>query len=176
MNKLIFETRPIEIDHHLILHFPKEISAFFPSRGMVVVEGTLKHIPFKAALEPDGMGSHWFELDTKLIEDGGILAGDLIALELTVTDQWYEPDVPKDLMDALNKAKLNLCWDNLTVRARWEWVRWVRFTKNPDTRKKRIEVTCSKLESGKKRPCCFDLSRCTVTDVSKNGKLNIYDI
>ncbi|WP_459848911.1 YdeI/OmpD-associated family protein [Fusibacter bizertensis] len=62
-------------------------------------------------------------------------------------------------------------WDGLTVKARWEWVRWIQFTKNPDTRSRRIEVTFSKLKAGKKRPCCFDLTRCTVTEVSNNGIL-----
>ena len=55
--------------------------------------------------------------------------------------------------------------------ARWEWVRWVNATKNPDTRGRRVEVSISKMESGKRRPCCFDLSSCTDPDLSKSGKL-----
>ena len=55
--------------------------------------------------------------------------------------------------------------------ARWEWVRWVSATGNPATRQRRVEVSVSKLTSGKRRPCCFDLSSCTDPDLSRNGKL-----
>ncbi|HEU4888608.1 MAG TPA: YdeI/OmpD-associated family protein, partial [Thermoanaerobaculia bacterium] len=55
--------------------------------------------------------------------------------------------------------------------ARWEWVRWVNATKNSDTRKRRVEVSISKMSHGKRRPCCFDLASCTDPDLSRNGKL-----
>jgi hypothetical protein len=55
--------------------------------------------------------------------------------------------------------------------ARWEWVRWIKATKNPQTRQRRVEVGISKLRSGKRRPCCFDLASCTDPDLSKNGIL-----
>jgi hypothetical protein len=55
--------------------------------------------------------------------------------------------------------------------ARWEWVRWVNATKNPDTRSRRVDVSISKMKSGKRRPCCFNLSACTDPDLSKNGRL-----
>jgi hypothetical protein len=50
-------------------------------------------------------------------------------------------------------------------------VRWVNATKNPDTRGRRVEVSISKMNNGKRRPCCFNLSSCTDPDLSKNGKL-----
>ena len=55
--------------------------------------------------------------------------------------------------------------------ARWEWVRWVGATKNPQTRERRVEVSIDKLRNGKRRPCCFDLSSCTDPELSKSGKL-----
>ncbi len=171
MIKLYVESLLQEINNHKIIRFPKEISDQLPSRGMVMIEGTLNQIVFQAALEPDGLGSHWFELDEKLIDDAALSTGGLVELEISVLENWYEPVLPKDLEVALKVSELLDLWEGLTVKARWEWVRWIRFTKNPDTRSKRIEVTCSKLDSGKKRPCCFDLTRCTVTDVSYNGVL-----
>ena len=62
-------------------------------------------------------------------------------------------------------------WNSLTTKARWEWLRWIRSTKNLDTRQKRINVACDKLQKGDKRPCCFDASRCTIPEVSKSGVL-----
>lgn len=172
MTKLYVESLLQEINSHKIIKLPKEISDQLPSRGMVMIEGTLNQIVFQAALEPDGLGCHWFEVDEKLIDDAAISTDELIKLELSVLDNWYEPEIPTDLEVALKASDLLDVWDGLTVKARWEWVRWIRFTKNPDTRRKRIEVTCSKLEAGKKRPCCFDLTRCTVTEVSNNGVLS----
>jgi hypothetical protein len=32
-------------------------------------------------------------------------------------------------------------------------------------------VSISKMKSGKRRPCCFNLSACTDPDLSKNGRL-----
>ncbi|HKI94389.1 MAG TPA: YdeI/OmpD-associated family protein [Gemmatimonadales bacterium] len=58
-----------------------------------------------------------------------------------------------------------------TCEARWEWVRWVNATKNPDTRKRRVAVSLSKMKNGKRRPCWFNLSACTDPDLAKNGKL-----
>jgi hypothetical protein len=43
--------------------------------------------------------------------------------------------------------------------------------KNPDTRRRRVDVSISKMKSGKRRPCCFNLSACTDPDLSKNGRL-----
>lgn len=62
-------------------------------------------------------------------------------------------------------------WESITPMARWEWVRWINATRNPRTRERRVEVSISKIRSGKRRPCCFDLSACTDPDLSKNGKL-----
>lgn len=72
---------------------------------------------------------------------------------------------------ALEASNLHSRWAEITTKARWDWIRWIRSTANPKTRQHRIEVTCSKLASDKNRPCCFDRSRCTVLEVSKNGVL-----
>jgi hypothetical protein len=62
-------------------------------------------------------------------------------------------------------------WNSINAKSRWEWFRWISSTLNPETRDKRINVMCSKLQNGDKKPCCFDTTRCTVTDVSKSGVL-----
>ena len=38
---------------------------------------------------------------------------------------------------------------------------------NPDTRQRRGEVSISKMQSRKRRPCCFNLAACTDPDLSK---------
>ena len=94
-------------------------------------------------------------------------------LDIEVTKDWPEPSVPPDLAAALAAApqKIQDVWNETTPMARWEWVRWVNATKNPDTRSRRVDVSISKMNSGKRRPCCFNLSACTDPDLSKNGRL-----
>lgn len=81
--------------------------------------------------------------------------------------------MPPDLQSALADApgELRATWEAITPMARWEWVRWVNATRNPQTRKRRIEVSISKLSSGKRRPCCFNLAACTDPELSRSGKL-----
>lgn len=66
MSTIRFEAKLFEIDSWTILLLPKSASAKLPSRGMTMVEGIINGFPFKAVLEPDGRGSHWFRVDETL--------------------------------------------------------------------------------------------------------------
>ena len=46
-----------------------------------------------------------------------------------------------------------------------------RATRNPATRQRRVEVSISKMDRGKRRPCCFDLTSCPDPDLARSGKL-----
>jgi hypothetical protein len=59
-----------------LLTLPKNASAKLPSRGMTMVEGTIKGFPFRAALEPNGKGSHWFSVNKAMHDAAGADAGD----------------------------------------------------------------------------------------------------
>ena len=156
-----------------ILRLPEEASEKLPSRGQVAVQGRINGHRFQMVLEPDGNSGHWMRVDKKLQQTAGISTGDTATLELDSTKEWPEPNVPQDLETALAAAprKIQHLWKDITPMARWEWVRWVNATKNPDTRKRRVEVTISKMNGGKRRPCCFDLASCTDPNLSKSGRL-----
>jgi Bacteriocin-protection, YdeI or OmpD-Associated/Domain of unknown function (DUF1905) len=156
-----------------VLRLPEAASKELPSRGQVAVHGTINGAGFQTVLEPDGNSGHWMRVDDTLQHAAGIGVGDTAAVGIEVTRDWPEPGVPEDLAAALNAApqKIQHMWNEITPMARWEWVRWVNATKNPDTRSRRVEVTISKMQSGKRRPCCFNLAACTDPDLSKNGRL-----
>ena len=156
-----------------LLRMPETASENLPSRGQVAVHGTINGVEFQTVLEPDGSFGHWMRVDDTLQHAAGISAGDTATLYIEVTKNWPEPSVPQDLATALAAApqKIQDLWNEITPMARWEWVRWVNATKNPDTRRRRVDVSISKLKSGKRRPCCFDLSACTDPELSKNGRL-----
>ena len=171
MPEIKFKTRLYDINSWRILRFPINASKELPSQGMVMVNGTMNGVLFEAPLEPDGAGSHWFRVSDALSKAAQADVGERVSLEVTPMKEWFEPEMPLDVEEALTAAGALNQWYGVTVRARWEWIRWIRFTNNEATRQKRIEATCSMLQSGKKRPCCFDLSRCTETFVSKSGVL-----
>lgn len=169
--KIQFESKIQQIQQHVLVLLPKEISQKLPSRGMLMGRISFLDLDITVPLEPDGNQSHWFEIDPLNLSSTQLAPDCLIPFTLELLDDWEEPIIPRDLMDALTYHHLVDTWDCLSVKARWDWIRWIQFTKNPDTRNKRIQVTCSKLNKGEKRPCCFDRSRCTITAVSKSGKL-----
>src|ERR1019366_9120576 len=135
--------------------------------------GTINGVEFVTVLEPDGNRGHWMRVDDTLQQAIGIRGGGTATLDVGVTPDCPEPSVPEDLATALAAApqKIHGLWNEITPMARWEWVRWVNATQNPETRGRRVEVSISKMKSGKRRPCCFDLSACTDPDLSKNGRL-----
>ncbi len=64
--------------------------------------------------------------------------------------------IPADLKRALTANKIaNTVWQDITPIARRGFIGWLDQAKQEETRKRRIEVTCSKLASGKRRPCCY---------------------
>jgi hypothetical protein len=172
MSPIRFEAQLQTIGSTILLRLPKRASVVLPSRGMVVVDGTINDSYFHAALEPDGKGSHWLKVDKTMLKAAQADVGDTVSLSIEPSAQCPEPTVPADLKSALAAVPLaQQLWMDITPMARWDWIRWIGATKNPQTRQRRIEVTLSKFRDGKRRPCCFDRTRCTDTSVSSNGVL-----
>lgn len=172
MSLIRFETKPFKIKGWTIIKLPKGASLKLPSRGQVMVKGTINDAALQTALEPDGNAGHWFKVDTSLQKSAGVAAGKTASLAIQSTKDWPEPDVPADWKSALSaNPKVRDLWLDITPMARWEWLRWIGSTAQPETHKRRIEVSCSKLLAGGRRPCCFNRNMCCVPDVSKNGVL-----
>jgi hypothetical protein len=145
---------------------------------MTMVKGAINDVPFKTVLEPDGKywpgkgSSHWFSPDNGLVKAAGITPGQPVSISLEVTKDWIDPEVPSDLQKALaTSPKAQALWHNITPMARWDWVRWVRAVKTPETRQKHIEVALDKLNKGMRRPCCFNRNLCSEPQVSHNWAL-----
>jgi Bacteriocin-protection, YdeI or OmpD-Associated/Domain of unknown function (DUF1905) len=160
------------IGRSTIVTLPADESAKLPSRGQVAVKGVINRQKFQTVLEPDGRRGHWFKIEGRLRHALPVSDGATVTVEIEPTRDWPEPRIPKDFQVALAAAPdISEIWRGITPMARWEWVRWINATKNPATRERRVQVGVSKLRSGKRRPCCFDLAACTDPDLAKNGKL-----
>jgi len=172
MSTIRFEASLFKIGSWTLLRLPKSASAKLPSRGMTMVQGTINGFRFQAALEPDGKGSHWFKLDKTMRKTVGADVGDTVMLAIEPVKEWPEPNVPADLKKALAVVpQAHSLWMDITPMARWDWIRWIGSTKQPETRRRRIETALSKLKAGDRRPCCFNRTVCTEPYVSNNGVL-----
>jgi hypothetical protein len=138
------------------LILPENASAKLPSRGRTMVEGTINSFPFRAALEPNGKGSHRLRVNKTMHDAAGADAVDTVTVEITRAGEEPEIRVPMDLRKALAAAPLAQAgWKDITPMARRDWVFSITSAKQPETRRRRIEKACDMLASGKRRLCCF---------------------
>lgn len=176
MDSIMLQAPIEQLGERLIIRLSDDVSTQLPSRGQVASDITVDDTTFLAVIEPDGMRGHWLPINAAFLEASNLqpeqAVGQQVTLSINPTKDWPEPSVPTDLQEALDSASdIQDLWSTITPMARWEWVRWVKATKNPATRARRVDVSISKMRSGKRRPCCFDLSSCTDPELSKSGKL-----
>jgi hypothetical protein len=138
---------------------PIEVSEKLPRRGRTTIVGKMNGHPFKATLEPDGRLGHWLKVGKDLLTITNVKVGDAILLEVAPIGEEPEPEIPEDLLKALEASPEALSvWHATTVIARLDWIHWITTAKQAKTRTKRIHDACEMLASGKRRVCCFDPS------------------
>ncbi len=152
----LFPTTANEKPGSWTLTLPKNASAKLPSRGRTMVEGMINAFPFRAALEPDGKGSHSLSVNKTMRDGAGGDAADTVTVEIARAGEEPEMRVPMDLRKALAAAPLAQAgWEDITPLARRDWIFSVTSAKQAETRQRRIEKACDMLASGKRRLCCF---------------------
>jgi hypothetical protein len=148
--------RPEKTASWILLTLPKSVSAKLTSRGLTMVEGVINSLPFRAALEPDGKGSHCLKVNQTMQDAASADAGDTVTVEIARVGDEPELRVPMDLHKALAAApKSQASWADITPMARRDWIFSICTAKQPETRVRRIEKACDMLASGKRRLCCF---------------------
>jgi Bacteriocin-protection, YdeI or OmpD-Associated/Domain of unknown function (DUF1905) len=154
--KLIPPESSGKIGSWTLLALPRNARPKLPSRETTMVEGTMNGFPFRAALESNGSGIHWLRVNEALRDAAGADVGDMVTVEITRVGEEPECRVPLDLRKALEAApSAQASWTDITPMARRDWVLSIISVKQEETRKRRIEITCDKLASGMRRPCCF---------------------
>jgi hypothetical protein len=106
--------------------------------GHVAIHGTINGHAFETILEPDGLLGHGMNVDARLGRRAGVHAGTDAVIEIEPPKARHEPRVPQDLRTVLDDApaKIRTTWKDITPMARWEWVRWVKATRDPHTRRR----------------------------------------
>src|SRR5579863_8671785 len=146
----LFPPKPTEKSgSSALLTLPKSASAKLPSRGMTIVEGTINSFPFRAALEPNGKGSHCLRFNQTMRNAVRAELGDTVTVEITRTGEEPEIRVPMDLRKALAAIPLaHAGWEDITPMARRDWIFSITSARQPETRARRIEKACDMLASG----------------------------
>src|SRR5687767_11100030 len=117
-----------------VLTLPRSASAKLPSRHMTMVEGTINGFPFRAALEPNGKGSHWLRVNKAMQDGAGADAGDTVTVEITRAGDEPETRMPMDLRKALATApRVQAFWADITPIARRDWILWISTAKQTET-------------------------------------------
>lgn len=64
--------------------------------------------------------------------------------------------MPSDFGKALaSDGAARAAWESITPLARNEWICWVTFVKQEETRKEHVKRAVNELKEGKRRPCCW---------------------
>lgn len=64
--------------------------------------------------------------------------------------------VPTDLRQALLADGVALAaWEDITPKARNEWICWTISVKKAETRRDHVRRTVAELKEGMRRPCCW---------------------
>ena len=159
---LSFKATPFKIKTWLIVRLPEKISLKLPSRGLVMAKVTLSQTSFIIPLEPDGRGSHWFKIDHSLQKTALLRQSVPLKIDLELVTDWPRPKLPPDFKQLIeSSSKASELWQQLTPKAQWEWLRYTRSIANQDMRPRRLELAVSKMESGKRRPCCWNQNLCS---------------
>jgi hypothetical protein len=154
--ELLWPDATEKIGSWTFLTLPKSASAKLPSRGMTMVEGTINGVPFRAALKPNGEGSHRLTVNKAMHDAAAANADDTVTVEITRAGEEPEIRVPMDLRKALAASPLAQAgWQDITPMARRDWIFSITSAKQPQTRRRRIKKACDMLASGKRRLCCF---------------------
>ncbi|MGH7234207.1 MAG: DUF1905 domain-containing protein, partial [Candidatus Saccharimonadales bacterium] len=91
-----FDAKLSKIGSRTVLRLPGNVSLKLPSRGQVVVEGSINGVQFQSPLEPDGNFSHWFSPSDSLLKGAHAKVGDTVNLKIEPSKVWPEPEIPQD--------------------------------------------------------------------------------
>jgi hypothetical protein len=116
-----------------------------------MVEGTINSFPFRAALEPNGKGTHSLSVNKTMRDAAGADAGDTVTVEIARAGEEPEIRVPSDLRKALAASPLARAgWEDITPMARRDWIFSISSASNPKRAGagSRKPATCLPLASG----------------------------
>src|SRR5258708_8774325 len=105
MSTINFTTKLLKINSTTLLLVPKNESAKLPSRGQVMVKGTINNFSFQTALEPDGRGSHWLKVDQAMLKGAHANEVDTGKMAIEPSKDCTEPKPPQNTQKGVAPPK-----------------------------------------------------------------------
>ena len=151
MSGICFDSRLCTIDEWTILRLPEIPSRKLRPRRRHCGERSIS-LKFQTVLEQEGYSATGMTVDGKLQQIAGIGVGDTATLETESIERWSEPHPPEDfetaLADCPSEDPRPGEGDHADGAVGMGSLGNAR--KNPDTRKRRVEVGISKMNSRKR--------------------------
>ncbi len=164
-------SRPAKATQWTTVALPRGASAALPSRGEAMAEGMLNGFPFRAVVGKDAKGLHSLRIGNATRDAAGASVGETVAVELMRIGDEPEARVPADLRKAIAAVpRAQATWRDTTPIARRDWILWMSSTRQPQTRRRRIEKACDMLASGKRQVCCFGGIHWLMKDLPKQER------
>ena len=132
-----------------ILVAPFDVEQVFGTKGSVRVRGTLNGVPFRRSLHPRDDGRHFMMLNKEMRKAAGMVVGEPVQVVLELDTAERTVEVPPDLAEALDAdAAMGEAYAKLAHSRRFEFVRWLNQTQNPETRQRRIARILAMVAAG----------------------------
>lgn len=132
-----------------VLVMPFDAEQAFGTKGSVRVRGTINGVPYRRSIHPRDDGKHFMMLNKQMRQAAGMVVGEPVQVVMELDTAERSVDVPPDLAEALaTDAAFGETYEKLAHSRRFEFVRYLNQTQNPETRQRRIARIREMVEAG----------------------------
>lgn len=135
-----FAARIYRVGMNYCVDVPAEVSATLGRGKYIEVRGEASGQAFRTRLTPRGGGRHRLFLNGSVRAAAGVGEGDEVTVELAPDESRPEPELPTDLVAALDRLDGGVqAFAALTAAQRRGMVEFVERARRPETRERYIE-------------------------------------
>ncbi len=125
------------------VEFPFEVEKLFGVKGRVPVSVTFDGVPYRGSMVKMGTDCHILKEIREKLGKGG---GDKIHVTVELDDKPRVVELPADVESAYKKAGVLAKYRGMSYSHQREYMLWMNDTKNPETRKRRIDKSVEELK------------------------------
>jgi hypothetical protein len=148
-----FKSKIYSVGINRCVDVPAKISRALGDGKHIPVAGTIGDLSFESTLTPRGDGLYRLFIHSSIWRKLAVDNGDSITVCLQPGQAPDDLPVPGDVLESfLHHEDAKAIFDSLTTRSRNSYIAFINQAKNPETRKKRLEVGIERLlERGEKK-------------------------
>ncbi len=134
------------------IRFPFDVMKLYGVKGQVKVKAVFDDaVLYRGSLAKMGLPCHILGITKEIRHQLGKSFGDTVKVEIEQDNDVREVIVPEDVKTLLDKdPKAKKYYDSLSYTDRKEYMRWIEFAKQAETRARRIGIFLEKLKEKKK--------------------------